>query len=201
MNALRPQRPWLCGCSRLSRSARSVWHCRGQYLPPNTNKGLNVAKHQHETIIDRMNAALASEQAQQIGIPYRKNPNTLIRDVSSLKTLSLSFMRKISKRPTPQHFVCPRLSFPDGYHSLTREKLRLNGKGSYVMSVADLHSAGFLPHMSATVDPFSTATIVGYDVLCPCLRNFRHARTAAIMIRWIRIESQVPACTTLNLPC
>ena len=74
-----------------------------------TNKGLNVAKHQHETIIDHMNAALASEQAQQIGIPYRRNPDTLIRDVPSLKTLSRSVIRKISKRPTPQH--CPRLSF------------------------------------------------------------------------------------------
>ena len=59
----------------------------------------------HETIIDHMNAALASEQAQQIGMLYRKNPDTLIRDVSSLETLSLSFIRKISKRPTPQHLL------------------------------------------------------------------------------------------------
>ena len=77
-----------------------------------------------------MNAALASEQAQQIGIPHQKNPDTLIRDVSSLKTLSLSFIRKISKRPTLQ--CCPRLSFLDGYRSLTQgshEKLRLKWQG------------------------------------------------------------------------
>ena len=66
MDTLRSQYPWHCGCSRLSCSVKCCLALQGSIPTEEHEQGLNVAKHQHETVIDHMNAALASEQAQQI---------------------------------------------------------------------------------------------------------------------------------------
>ena len=71
--------------SRLSYSVRSTWHCKGQYPSKKHEQGLECRK-----TLARGGNRLYERRIRLRKSPYRKNPGTPIRDVSSFETLSLS---------------------------------------------------------------------------------------------------------------